>query len=214
MTQQSAGTFDVAVIGAGNVGIAVAYYLVKEQGLRRVALLDHRDPMSLTSAQSGENYRDWFPHPVINAFTSHSIRLMEELDTRTGGRLNMTRGGYVLVTRRTAPEDLIRDLYRTYSATPEKIRIRDSAACDYAPPSRTPWQTAPDGVDVLVDTGLIRKTFPTLAGDVKTIIHIRNAGSISAQQMGQAMLEEIRAAGAQLIRGEVKALRDTRTFVL
>lgn len=214
MAHATMDEFDVAVIGAGNVGIAVAYYLVKEQGFKRVALIDNRDPMSLTSAQSGENYRDWFPHPTINAFTAHSIRLMEQLDTQTGGRLNMTRGGYALVTRHDAPQDLIQDLYRTYAHTPEKIRMRDSLDCDYQPPTRTPWQTAPDGVDVLVNKELIRRTFPTLADDVKTVIHIRNAGSISAQQMGQCMLEEIRAAGGQLIRAEVKGIVKGEPFIL
>ena len=170
--------------------------------------------MSLTSAQSGENYRDWFPHPVINAFTAYSIRLMEKLDIETGGRLNMTRGGYVLATRRDAPEDLIRDLYRTYHATPEKIRMRESANSGYQPPQRTPWTNAPDGVDVLLDRELIRKTFPTLADDVKTIVHIRNAGSISAQQMGQAMLDEIRAGGGQLIRAKVDGIATGQPFVL
>ena len=59
MTTVSDDVFDVAVIGAGNVGIAVAYYLIKEQNFKRVVLVDSRDPMSLTSAQSGENYRNW-----------------------------------------------------------------------------------------------------------------------------------------------------------
>ena len=217
MASQSIDEFnecDVAVIGAGNVGIAVAYFLVREQKFKRVALIDNRDPMSLTSAQSGENYRDWFPHPVINAFTAHSIALMEQLDLESGGRLNMTRGGYVLVTRRDAPEDLIRDLYRTYHATPEKIRMRESARSDYRPPQRTPWQAAPDGVDVLLDRDLIRKTFPSLADDVKTIVHIRNAGSICAQQMGQLMLDQIREAGGQLIRAEVKGISAAKPFAI
>ena len=49
---------EVAVISAGNIGIAVAYYLVAEQQVRSVALIDPREPMSLTSAQSGESYRN------------------------------------------------------------------------------------------------------------------------------------------------------------
>ena len=208
------GEYDVAVVGAGNVGIAVAYYLAKDQGFKRVVLIDNRDPMSLTSAQSGENYRDWFPHPTISAFTAHSVKLMEEMDNASGGRLNMTRGGYALVTRRDNPEDLIKDLYRTYAATPEKIRIRDSTSSDYQPPLRTPWQAAPDGVDVLINQELIRKTFPTLAHDVKTILHIRNAGSISAQQMGQYMLEKFRAAGGLLLRAGVKGIVPGKPFNL
>jgi glycine/D-amino acid oxidase-like deaminating enzyme len=206
--------FDVAVIGAGSVGIAVAYYLVTDHGIRNVALIDPRDPMSLTSAQSGENYRNWWPHPVMTAFTDHSIAMMEEIDRQSGGRLNMSRGGYALVTRRSRPDDLIQDLYRGYGATPGTIRIRESSSCDYRPPLRAPWSEAPDGVDVLLDRDLIRRTFPAYASDVATVIHIRRAGSISAQQLGQYMLEAIRAAGGRLIRGEVRAISTGAPFVL
>lgn len=214
MAHDSVDSYDVAVIGAGNVGIATAYYLVKEQNIKRVALIDARDPMSLTSAQSGENYRNWWPHPTMTAFTDHSIRLMEQIDVTSGGRLNMTRGGYALVTRRERPEDLIEDLYRGYGDAPEKIRIRDRATSDYALSARAPWTSAPDGVDVLLDAELIRKAFPMYATDVRSIIHIRRAGSISAQQMGQFMLEEIRAAGGTLLRAELIGLTKGQPFEL
>ncbi len=194
---------DIAVIGAGSVGIAVAYYLATEQGFRDLVLLDPLDPMSLTSAQSGENYRNWWPHPMMTAFTDHSISLMEDIDRRSGGRLNMSRGGYALATRRRQPEDLIQDLYRGYSGSGDRIRIRDRAASDYQPPLRAPWDHAPDGVDVLMDPALIREVFPSYASDIATVIHIRRAGSISAQQMGQFMLERIRELGGRLVRGRV-----------
>ena len=204
---------DVAVIGAGSVGIAVAYYLVRHGGVSRVALVDARDPMSLTSAQSGENYRNWWPHPVMTAFTDHSIALMEELDQASGGRLHMTRGGYALATRREAPEDLIAELDRGYADSPALIRIRQSPS-DYQPPRRAPWQEAPAGVDVLLDRSLIRTTFPAFAHDIATVIHIRRAGSIDAQQMGQVMLESIREAGGRLVRGEVKSISRDSAFTL
>ena len=204
----------MAVIGAGSVGIAVAYYLVKEQKVKNVVLIDPRDPMSLTSAQSGENYRNWWPHPVMTAFTDHGISLFEEIDLQSGGRLNMTRGGYALVTRRSTPEDLIQDLHRGYGASRAEIRIRDSAASDYEPPRRSPWNTAPDGVDILVNQDLIRKTFPSYAHDVATVIHIRRAGSISAQQLGQFMLEQIHADGARVVRAEVRSIVGRSPFTL
>ncbi|HYC37073.1 MAG TPA: FAD-binding oxidoreductase [Usitatibacter sp.] len=205
---------DVAVIGAGSVGIAVAYYLVRENGVRDVALIDSRDPMSLTSAQSGENYRNWWPHPVMTAFTDHSISLMEDLDSASGGRLHMRRGGYALATRRERPEDLIADLYRGYAGSQGKIRIRESASGYHAPRSR-PWQEAPDGVDVLLDRELIGRTFPAYAPDVATVIHIRRAGSIDAQQMGSFMLEAIREAGGRVVRDAVTEIsRDAAPFTL
>ena len=72
--------FEVAIVGAGSVGIAVAYYLVRAHGIKRIVLIDSLDPMSLTSAQSGENHRNWWPHPVMTASTDHSITLLEEID--------------------------------------------------------------------------------------------------------------------------------------
>lgn len=204
---------DVAIVGAGSVGVAVAYYLVRDHGVSRVALIDPRPPMSLTSAQSGENYRNWWPHPVMTAFTDHSITLMEELDGVSGGRLHMTRGGYALVTRRGDAASLVAGLERGYARTPGSIRIRDSAR-GYAAPRRAPWQEAPDGVDVLLDRGLIRATFPSYAPDVAAVLHVRRGGSIDAQQMGSIMLDVFRERGGRLVRGEVKSIAAGSPFVL
>jgi glycine/D-amino acid oxidase-like deaminating enzyme len=206
---------DVAIIGTGSVGIAVAYYLVRDHGVRRIALIDPLPPMSLTSAQSGENYRNWWPHRVMTAFTDHSIDLMERLDEASGGRLNMTRGGYALVSRRERPQDMIDALHLGYADSPGQIRLRESGSdTDYTAPRRTPWQGSPSGVDVLLDRALIRRTFPAFAQDIATVIHIRRAGSISAQQMGSLMLEAIREAGGTLIRGEVKSIKPGSPFTL
>ena len=205
---------EVAVIGAGSVGIAVAYYLVTQYGIRHLALIDARDPMSLTSAQSGENYRNWWPHPVMTAFTDHSTSLMEEIDGRSGGRLNMTRSGYALVSRRNRPHDLIDGLYRGYGEQSTRVRIRESTESDYEPPRRTPWSAAPDGVDVLLDQALIRRTFPAFAHDVATVIHIRRAGSISAQQLGAFMLETMRELGVRVQRANVRSITTGPAFDL
>ncbi|MBC7781882.1 MAG: FAD-binding oxidoreductase, partial [Proteobacteria bacterium] len=202
---------DVAVVGAGSAGIAVAYYLVRDHGVRRLALIDALAPMSLTSAQSGENYRNWWPHRVMTAFTDHSIDLMEQLDEASGGRLNMTRGGYALVTRRERPQDLIGELHAGYADSPGQIRVRDTEG-DYCAPRRVPWRGMPTGVDVRVDRRLIRQTFPAFPDDVATVIHIRRAGSIDSQQMGSLMLETIREAGGTLLRGKVRSIASGPPF--
>ncbi|NTI91990.1 FAD-binding oxidoreductase [Agrobacterium rhizogenes] len=208
---------DVAVIGAGSVGIAVAYYLVRQYGIKDIAIIDPRDPMSLTSAQSGENYRNWWPHPIMAAFTNDSIRLMEEIASASDNRINMTRRGYCLVTRRSQASDLIEDLYRGYGENAEGlIRIHKGAGPhdSYRPPVSADWRQAPDGVDVLCDQNLIRSTFPTYADDVSTILHVRRAGSISGQQLGQFMLEYIKGQGGRLLRGEVVSIASASPFLL
>lgn len=207
---------EVAVIGAGSVGIAVAYYLLKDYGIKNTILIDPLDPMSLTSAQSGENYRNWWPHPMMTAFTDDSMSLMEDIAAQTNNRINMTRRGYTLVTRRNNPQDLIDDLYQGYGAAHSSlIRIHDGTSnASYVPPVSADWSTAPEGVDVLLDPTLIRNTFPTYAQDIAAVIHIRRAGSISGQQLGQFMLEKIREAGGQVLRGKVTAIQSNDPFLL
>lgn len=212
----SAQHFDVAIIGAGNIGIAVAYYLVKNHGVRSICLIEPLDPMSLTSAQSGENYRNWWPHPTMAAFTNQSIDLLEDICKESGDRINMTRRGYVLATRRSNPSDLIEELYAGYGdGASASIRVHDTAfSPTYAPPLSVGWEGAPDGVDVLLDQAVIRKSFPSFSTDISSVLHIRRAGSISGQQLGQFMLERIRSAGGRLIRGSVTGIEKPCPFRL
>lgn len=216
MIDQS-GAAEIAVIGAGIIGIAVAYYLNDKYGYRNIAIIDPRDPMSLTSAQSGENYRNWWPHPTITEFTTEGIKLLEEIAAKTGNRINMTRRGYALATRRDKPADLFEDLYRGYGDNAEKLlRFHDGASPhdSYRSAHSARWEDAPDGVDVLCDKALIRQAFPAFDRDVSTVLHVRRAGSISGQQLGQFMLEHLRENGGYLVRGEVTAIEAGAAFVL
>ncbi|HTZ78110.1 MAG TPA: FAD-binding oxidoreductase [Stellaceae bacterium] len=208
--------FDIAVIGAGIVGIACAYYLTRSARQPRVALVDPLAPMSLTSAASGENYRNWWPHPVMTTFTDHSIDLMEAIAGESGNRIHMTRRGYALATRQADPEPLLRQLQEGYG--PEgaaKIRVhRKGAASAYRPASSADWRAAPDGVDVIQDRNLIERHFPSFDRAVASILHIRRAGDISGQQLGSYMLEHIRAAGGRLLRGRVVEVQRRPPFDL
>ena len=144
-------SIQVAVIGAGNVGIAVAYYLLMHHGIRRVTLVEAGDPMAMTSAQSGENYRNWWPHPVMTSFTEHAITLLEDIARGSSNRIGMTRRGYVLATRRPDPSGLLEQLHRGYGeAAAERIRVHRDGAEAYHPAVRADWQSAPVGVDVLL----------------------------------------------------------------
>ena len=209
-----ADTTDIAIIGAGNIGLAVAYYLGLHHGLTRIVLLEPGDPMAMTSAQSGENYRNWWPHPVMTAFTDHAIDLLEEVARASGNRIHMTRRGYALVTRRQHPDDLIADLHRGYTNSVDgQIRIHEhGASSSYRPAISPDWEGAPGGVDVLMDRTAIRTHFPSLAEDAATILHIRRAGDISGQQLGQFMLEAIKAAGGRVRRARVTAIEGAAPF--
>ena len=93
----------IVIVGGGITGISTAYYLIKNHGLTNLTILEQAtQPMSFTSAQSGENYRNWFPHPTMIKFTNRSIDLLEEfagIGTAGNNRIDMTRRGYALATR-------------------------------------------------------------------------------------------------------------------
>ncbi len=214
--KNSIDSVDVAVIGAGSVGIAVAYYLVVQHGINSLILIDAGDPMALTSAQSGENYRNWWPHPAMTALTDHSIGLLEDIARESGNRIHMTRRGYLLVTRQQSPADLLDELHRGYgNEAQSKIRVHEGrVSSSYEPPHSADWQRAPDGVDVLLNKDLIRSAYPSLAPDVESALHIRRAGDISGQQLGQLMIEAMRARGIQIRRGKVVSIENDKRFAI
>ena len=196
---------EIVVVGAGIVGISCAYYLSLHQPTARISIVDQHSPMSLTSANSGENYRNWWPHPIMTAFTDYSIDLLEEIARKHENRINMTRRGYALATRQSQPDGLLAELQRGYgSEGTRRIRIHDKASSSaYQPAVSEDWRDAPDGVDVIQNPDLIRQHFPTFDPEIATILHIRRAGDISSQQLGSLMLEHIRARGGSVIQAQV-----------
>jgi len=198
---------DVLVIGAGIIGIACAYYLKKAAPSLAVALVDRGAPLGFTSAQSGENYRNWWPHPVMKRFTDRSTDLMQEIAGETDNRISLTRRGYVLATRSADLDAILADLKAGYGDDASAIRVHDTAqAPDYANPLEDDWRRVPGGVDVLADPRLIRATFPWLTGDIRTVLHIRRAGHVDGQQLGAAMLERFRESGGTRHTGMVRSI--------
>jgi len=207
---------DVAIIGAGIVGIATGYYLKQLQPSLSVVLIESGQPMSLTSAQSGENYRNWWPHPVMTAFTDRSIDLMEVLSSEHHDAINMSRRGYVLATRSDSVDQLLAELHHGYSELEgSEIRVHDGPrSASYQKASESSWVAAPSGVDVLRDQSLIQQTFPSFDSNVKTVIHIRRAGAISGALMGQLMLDRFKALGGRIVTAEVAGIEVVNGFRL
>ncbi|KJC48129.1 FAD-dependent oxidoreductase [Bradyrhizobium sp. LTSP885] len=206
---------EILVIGAGIVGIATAYYLAVQHKRSRLLIVDEGQPMALTSAQSGENYRNWWPHPTMADFTNRSTDLMEDIARRSDNRIHMTRRGYFLVTREEKPDELLQQLFAGYGASASKlIRLHEGSGGTYAPALSADWQSAPDGVDVLFGRDLIQTYYPKFDREVATGLHIRRAGDISGQQLGQYMLETMRLSGAQFQQAKVLGIAKADRFAV
>lgn len=195
----------IAIVGAGSIGIAVAWALATRHGLTNLTLIDNGQPMALTSAQSGENYRDWWPQAPMVRFMQRSIALLEDVARATENRIAMTRRGYVLATR---AEDISAHLARIAATDPDAdIRLHDgTAAPSYQPPHSSNWTTAPTGFDILSNPDLIRALYPHYDPELRHLIHVRQAGDISGQQLGQVMLEAVRDAGGTRVTGLVTGI--------
>lgn len=204
----------IAIIGTGIVGIAAAYYLSRQHDVGRIVLIDQGQPMAFTSAQSGDNYRNWWPTPLMMEFTNRSIDLMEQIAKETDNRIAMTRRGYVLATRRPDMQVAVEQLSRSLGDEADaQIRVHERADASYGQ-SDTYWVDAPDGFDLLDNSQLIQRSFPSLDPAINTILHVRRGGDIAGQQLGQVMLERLRESGAQRLTGSVAEISANNGFVL
>jgi len=206
----------VIVIGTGIVGIATAYYLAHSYGYLNITLVDRDQPMTFTSAQSGENYRNWWPHPAMVAFTNRSIDLLEEIAQDTGNRINMNRRGYALATRETDIDALVAQLHDGLGESAARLlryHTYDTAAT-YHPFDKPDWESVPDGVDIVQNAELIKSRFPSYDPAIRTIIHIRRGGDISGQQLGTVMLEYLRNVGIKRVIGDVTEISASDGFKL
>ena len=190
---------EIVICGAGIAGISAAYHLAVTHNLKRVLLIDERDPMSLTSDKSTEAYRNWWPGPdnAMVALMNRSIDLLEEIAHETNNAIHLNRRGY---------------LYATSDAgrIPAFIKAAELAAQQGAGPMRlNDYGDAADGADVLTDTALIREHFPYLTERTAAAIHTRRCGWFSSTELGTYLLEKARAAGVELIRSQVTGVEQS-----
>ena len=189
--------YDVVIVGAGSIGISVAYFLSKLNPRLRLLLVDNESPMSFTSAVSGENYRNWWPHQIMKDFMERSIALMEQIDGLANQSVVTTRTGYLLATRDENPSELLNNLSDT-SSDKQQVRCHQSSA-DY---SRA-LLAYEHGTDVLQSQSAIHQIYSSFDEVIKTIVHIRNGGSISAQQLGAYMLSQYKANNGVFLQAQL-----------
>ena len=156
MTQRA----DIIICGAGITGVAAAHYLSKA-GFKNILLIDERPPLTLTSDQSTECYRNWWQDAEMLALMNRSIDLMEALADESGNIFRMNRRGYLYVT---ADENKIADMENASRLTSGlgagPLRIHSSETFTYLPSELEGFHNSPTGADLLLGSELIRKYFP------------------------------------------------------
>lgn len=188
---------DVVVVGAGIAGVSTAYHLAVRHGVPRVAVVDPRPPLTLTSDKSTECYRNWWPNEPMVGLMNRSIDLLEEMADESGNAFGLNRRGYLFVTaRESALEEMRVQAGHTSAYGGGAVREH---------PGPVPYGQADDGVDIL-GRDLLDEHFPYITSDAVGAVHVRRAGWFSAQQLGSWMLDRARDNGAVLISHEAKAI--------
>ncbi len=202
---------EIIICGAGIAGIAAAYHLSVQHGIKNILLIDERPPLSLTSDKSTECYRNWWPGPgdAMVRFMNRSIDLLEDLARESGNCFNLNRRGYLFAT--AEPEKVkqfqqVAEEEAKLGAGPVRYHPKAHNS-SYQPASALNFMDQIDGADLLTDQRLIKRNFPYLASNTIGLLHARRCGWLSAQQLGMYMLEKAREYGTVFRQARLEGIK-------
>jgi len=166
----------IAICGAGIAGVATAYYLLQQDDKLKVTLIDKNQALSFTTSKSGENFRDYWPQACMEAFSSHSIDLMNDLRRKYGeDSFTMNFSGYNFIT-----QDENNSIFGANANTDTSCEIKE-----------------------ITDTNTIKKQHPYLDKSIRKIVAIKKAGNIDVYAMGSLLIKESKKKGMQFKQGEI-----------
>lgn len=199
---------EVVICGAGICGVSVAYYLAVRHGVKKIVLLDEREPLTLTSDKSTECYRNWWPGPgdAMMRYMNRSIDLLEELAEASDNFFRLNRRGYVFLTADPVRKaQMMAEAEAITALGAGELRVYNGRLSDpsYIPHHAEEYHNQPDGADLILDPALIQQIFPFINQEAIAMLHPRRCGWLSAQQLGMYLLQEARAHGVELLRGRV-----------
>jgi len=204
--------YDIVIAGAGIAGVSAAYFLSTRYHLSNILLVDPRPPLTLTTDNSTECYRNWWPGPdqSMVSLMNRSIDLLEELADKSSNVFHLNRRGYLYVTGNSIQLPSFIDAAERISGLGSgELRIHRGKTGDphYEPAHPSRYQDQPSGADLFLDPGLIQSHFPGITSQAVAALHVRRAGWFSAQQLGMYMLEEASRLGVSVLPAEVSGVK-------
>lgn len=208
-------TAEIVICGAGIAGISTAYYLT-QQGMTNIVLVDERPPLTLTSDKSTECYRNWWPDAPMVRFMNRSIDLLDNLARESDNIFRLNRRGYAFCTADSKTAVSYQQSGRNseaFGGGPLRIYHNQPGDLPLIPIPPEGFENQPDGADLLLDRELILREYPFINPDVVAMIRPRRCGSLSAQQLGMYLLEQVKTAGVRLINGRISAITTTHNQI-
>ncbi|CEL96618.1 unnamed protein product [Vitrella brassicaformis CCMP3155] len=196
--------YDVVVCGAGLAGASTAYHLQQTHPPVRVAMVDSRPPLSLTSSRSTECYRDYWPSECMVNLMDRSIakihaihnQLMES-EGREGCGLSLCQKGYSFFADTDEASSRLMgsvDHFHRMGRPVREVRADDAVGDD---------GLSGHGLDVYDGPESVRKHYPWAGEGMRGCLKAKRCGWLDAQRLGGFFLEEAKRRGLEVIRGEV-----------
>jgi sarcosine oxidase, subunit beta len=88
-------SYDVVVIGGGGHGLATAYFLAKNHGVRRIAVLERGHIGQGNSGRNTQVTRSNYFYPVSSSFFDHSLKLYEGLGRELNFNVMLRQAGQI-----------------------------------------------------------------------------------------------------------------------
>jgi glycine/D-amino acid oxidase-like deaminating enzyme len=200
---------EIVICGAGVAGLAAAYHLAVRKGMRGVAVVDEREPLTLTSDKGTQGYRNWWPGPddTMLRYVSRSIDLLEEIADETNNVFRLNRRGYLFVTATDEGVERLRSNAAVVSSYGMGDVREHSGSSSYVAARPEGFRDAPVGADLLFDDDA-RRAFPYLRADTKAALHIRRAGWMNSVALGDWLVRRCVGAGVRFVRDRVTAIDD------
>lgn len=202
---------NVVICVAGIAGVSTAYHLAVQPGLQDILLIDQLPPLSLTSDQSTECYRNWWPGPdtAMVRLINRSLDILGNLALESGVVFHLNQRGFLYLTedRLRISEIISESLNITrYGAGPFRIHQGRHDIETYQPPGSSHTNAQLWGADLITDRNFIQKTYPYLSPDIVAALHVRRAGWLSAQQLGIYLLQKAKSKGVQFLQERIEEI--------
>jgi glycine/D-amino acid oxidase-like deaminating enzyme len=202
---------NIVICGSGIAGVSAAYHLAVEHSLQDILLIDQLTPLSLTSDQSTECYRNWWPGPdnAMVSLMNRSLDIIDDLAFESGNIFNLNQRGYLYLTE---DSDRILEIIAEsrkisrYGAGSFRIQRSMQDIEEYQPfkPSHTNRKLW--GADLITDCDFIQEAYPHLSPNVVAALHVRRAGWLSAQQLGMYLLQKAKSKGVQFLQERIEQI--------
>ncbi len=200
---------DILILGAGIAGLSTAYHLAVKHHLKHILVVDERAPLGLTSSRGTMAYRNLFPGPgdAMVQLMNRSIELLQAIDAQSHHTIQLTQNGYMYFTAREPQIEIWRALAR---------EAQERGVGEFREHSKTLEVSAnlfaknlevfKNGTDLITNPELIHQLYPRVTRDVVAMLHVRRCGAFDVFALGDWLLSQARANGAQFLQDRVEKI--------